>query len=539
MLMDLEAYETAYDDSDNETTYSYTNDQNARSSGEQAKAKESDLGDYLDPDRTLACQTKKADPFGVRSRPATSKRPEKEQPPNIPNNTNCPQCRDSKEQLFHVKYETILKLKESTRKLLGVLEEIQSKTHAKNFNSYDTCNLSKLLAPIPQSNELPSVTDVIGANALKKLEAQAKTLDPIYIEEEEEHDCSIYKRLTRKCHCLNQKEYNDFIIHFNEDTKYRTSTAGEIIKNVRILKKFLYMNGGYTKNALQFLNEGLSESSHTEKVEITQACTHADVCNVFDEYSIVANYILWPCKNDYYGDAVTQALTAGLLFKLAQLEEGRRYLNYSSKVTNDIKKVIKKKSSLLEYDTIESLNATLNLLNPPLTQNVNVTYYCKPIDEGVGKKTVQTLIQNRQCMTLDEVFTHLELLHNISNRESGKSELISYLPTIILLFKRLLVEFDNSEMNILVTNILNNIVTKNVVKEDPDSPKTLIIADIATEPIQMKTQTCQIPVKKAKDTRKMNKSKLGLGISPNKFRNSLRRKGDKSSVIVVPIEEKN
>lgn len=84
-------------------------------------------------------------------------------------------------------------------------------------------------------------------------------------------------------------------------------------------------------------------------------------------------------------------------------------------------------------------------------------------------------------MTLDEVFTHLELLHNISNRESGKSELISYLPTIILLFKRLLVEFDNSEMNILVTNILNNIVTKNVVKEDPDSPKTLIIADIATE----------------------------------------------------------
>lgn len=76
-----------------------------------------------------------------------------------------------------------------------------------------------------------------------------------YSQEEEEHDCSIYKRLTRKCHCLNQKEYNDFIIHFNEDTKYRTSTAGEIIKNVRILKKFLYMNGGYTKNALQFLNE--------------------------------------------------------------------------------------------------------------------------------------------------------------------------------------------------------------------------------------------------------------------------------------------
>lgn len=63
-------------------------------------------------------------------------------------------------------------------------------------------------------------------------------------------------------------------------------------------------------------------------------------------------------------------------------------MNYSSKVTNDIKKVIKKRSSFLEYDTIESLNATLNLLNPPLTQNVNVTYYCKPIDEGKQNKFI-------------------------------------------------------------------------------------------------------------------------------------------------------
>lgn len=47
----------------------------------------------------------------------------------------------------------------------------------------------------------------------------------------------------------------------------------------------------------------------------------------------------------------------------------------------------------------------------------------------------------------------------------------------------------------------------------------------------MKTQTCQIPVKKAKDTRKMNKSKLGLGISPNKFRNSLRRKGTEPEIL--------
>ncbi|XP_063826826.1 uncharacterized protein LOC135076274 [Ostrinia nubilalis] len=561
MLMDLEAYET-----DDESTYSFTNVQNERSSGEQAKVKESDLGDYLDPDLTLACQTKKADPFCVRSRPASSKKVDNEQ--KAIDAINCSQCKDSAEQLYHVNYDTILKLKESTRKLLCVLEEIQSKTHAKNFNPNDAFNLSKLLKPIPQSNELPSVTDVIGANAIKKLEAQAKTLDSIYIQEEED-DCSIYKRLTRKCHCMNQHEYNDFIIHFNEDTKYRTSMAGEIIKNLRILKKFLYMNGGYTKNALLFLNEGLSDCSHTEKVEITQGCAHADLCNVFDEHSIVVNYISWPCKNDYYGDAVTQALTAGFLYKLAQLEEGRRYLNFSSKVSNDIKKVIRKKSAFIEFETVESLNATLNLLNPPLSQNINVTYYCKPIDEGVGKKTVHTLVQYRQFMTLDEVFTHLELLHNMSNRESGKFELMSFLPTLLLLFKRLLLEFDNSEMNILVTNILNNVVSKNVVKEkDSDSPKTLIIADTATEPIQMKTQTSQIPIKKG-NTRKTNKSKLCLGITPHKFRNPSKRKVSerqsahpeppsvsnfdasgllsrsrkfsrdvRSSVIVVPIEEK-
>lgn len=61
--------------------------------------------------------------------------------------------------------------------------------------------------------------------------------------------------MIRKCHCLNREEFNDFVIHFNEDTKHFTNTLGEIIKNVRIVKKFLYMGGPYTKNALVFLNE--------------------------------------------------------------------------------------------------------------------------------------------------------------------------------------------------------------------------------------------------------------------------------------------
>lgn len=85
-------------------------------------------------------------------------------------------------------------------------------------------------------------------------------------------------------------------------------------------------------------------------------------------------------KNHYF-----QALTAGLLYKLAQLEEGRRYLKFSSKITNDLKKVIRKKASKLEFDTLESLNATLNLMHPPLAQHLNVTYYCKSADEGNEK----------------------------------------------------------------------------------------------------------------------------------------------------------
>lgn len=73
------------------------------------------------------------------------------------------------------------------------------------------------------------------------------------------------------------------------------------------------------------------------------------------------------------------------MHKLAQLEEGRRYLKFTSKITNDIKKVLRRKGSKLDMDTTESLNATLDLMNPPMAQHVNLTYYCRPIDEGKTK----------------------------------------------------------------------------------------------------------------------------------------------------------
>ncbi|KAM3964977.1 uncharacterized protein ACR2FA_000864 [Aphomia sociella] len=480
-----------------------------RNTAAQAAAENKDLGDFLDF-LSLGCQTKRPeiDTSAIQTRPPSSKRPSScsEKYYLQSEAKKCLQCKDTSEPYCHIKLDSIVKLKESTRKLLCLLEEIQSKTHSKNIIQNDTTNLSNILKPIPPTNS------------------------------DEDDDCSIYKRLTRKCHCLNQHEYNDFIIHFNEDTKYFTSDIGEIIKNMRILKKFLYMNGGYTNRALMFLNEGLQEASHCEKVEIIQGCAYADICNVFDDHSIIIICISWPCKYDTFGDAVTQALTAELLYKLAQLEEGRRYLNFSSKITNDIKKVIRKKASKLEFDTIDTLNSTLNLLNPPLAHHVNITYYCKPVDQAIGNKTVNALIHYREYMTLDEVFAHLDMLRNLSKNDTGKKQLTLSLPAILNLFKHMLTEYDNSEMNIIVTNILNNIVSKNLVKEkEPVLIKTMIIADTATEPIKTKNGFNQIPLRK--NNRKNNKSKLGLGLSPNKHRQTSLRKDIRSSVIVVPIEK--
>ncbi|CAH0586871.1 unnamed protein product [Chrysodeixis includens] len=292
---------------------------------------------------------------------------------------------NSAEPFCHLKMDSIIKLKDSTRKLLSLLEEIQSKTYTKQNPPPDPAK-SELETKIkkPSLENIPIVSEETNAPELNKLETQAKALNAIYVEDEDD-DCSIFKRLTRKCNCLNQLEYNDFVIHFNEDTKYFTSTIGEIIKNMRILKRFLYMGGKYTKNALIFLNEGLGDSAFAEKVEIIQGCAHSDMCNVFEEHSIVATCISWPSKVESFAETATQNLAAAFLFKLAQLEEGRRYLKFTSKITNDIKKVLRRRASKLDLDTTETLNATLDLIHPPLAQHVNITYYCKPVDEGKMK----------------------------------------------------------------------------------------------------------------------------------------------------------
>ncbi|XP_022828077.1 uncharacterized protein LOC111357565 isoform X3 [Spodoptera litura] len=288
-----------------------------------------------------------------------------------------------------LKLDSIKQLKDSTKKLLCLLEDIQTKTNFKGFPIADTTEIR--LAQIAAEDTKEPVNTDESDEALKKLEAKTKALNTIYLEDEDD-DCSIFKRLTRKCNCLNQLEYNDFIIHFNENTKYFTSTTGEIIKNMRILKKFLYMGSKYTKNALIFLNEGLADSGYAEKVEITQGCSHSDMCNVFEDNSIVTTCISWPCRLAYYGDTVTQNLAASFVYKLAQLEEGRRYLKFTSKVTIDIKKVLRKRGSKLDIDTVELLNAALKVMHPPMTQHVNGIYHYRHLDEGkiIKKFSIET-----------------------------------------------------------------------------------------------------------------------------------------------------
>lgn len=83
-------------------------------------------------------------------------------------------------------------------------------------------------------------------------------------------------------------------------------------------------------------------------------------------------------------------------------------------------------------------------------------------------------------MTLNEVVSHLQLLLNLSTDDNGKDELTIILPAVLCLFKNLLIEYDNSEINVIITNILNNIVSRSMVKQN-ELPKTVVVADTATE----------------------------------------------------------
>lgn len=83
-------------------------------------------------------------------------------------------------------------------------------------------------------------------------------------------------------------------------------------------------------------------------------------------------------------------------------------------------------------------------------------------------------------MTLEEIFTHIELLQQMTTHENTRKELTQYLPRLLCLFKHLLLDYDNSDMNVILIDILTNIVTKPANLET-EQLKTFVVTDIATE----------------------------------------------------------
>ncbi|XP_061714533.1 uncharacterized protein LOC133523044 [Cydia pomonella] len=458
---------------------------------------------------------------------------------------DCVKCKTSNVPVCHIKLKQLENLKNSTKRLLCLLEDVQAKTHSTALVADDPPKMADFLRPMaiwdPENVDMMdrSVTDIIGAAAMKRLEKQTKELDSIVIRDKDD-DCSVYKRLIRKCHCLNQQEYNDFIIHFNEETKFCTSTIGEIIKNIYILKRFLYMGGKYTKNALLFLNQGLEEGTYVEKADIIQACAFADVCCIFDTHTIVTVCISWPCKNRSLIEADTQEMTAKLLYNLSRLEEGRRYLNFNAKITCEIKKLLKKKQDKISCDTVEMLNAVLNTFQLQVQHNgMTLTYHCRPMQEGIGNKTLNALIAYRQHMTLNELFMHLDILQNLSGNGETKKQLTPHLPSMLSLFKNMLLEFDSSDINILITNIMTNIVGDSVAKINvKESPNAMICETItsciATEPIQKKNVTIQVPLKRNHKHQKKAHHNLVPAVAYIQKKNIGANKPQKNNVIQKP-----
>lgn len=93
---------------------------------------------------------------------------------------------------------------------------------------------------------------------------------------------------------------------------------------------------------------------------------------------------------------------------------------------------------------------------------------------------VKDLFHGRQYMNFDEIYMYLDLLKNCSSLEK-KNEIIEHLPTILILFKQLLIEHNNSKLNIMITNILNNIVSKHLTDDDRTATDTNRERDTATE----------------------------------------------------------
>lgn len=79
-------------------------------------------------------------------------------------------------------------------------------------------------------------------------------------------------------------------------------------------------------------------------------------------------------------------MASDFIKKLAEIDEGKAYLNMNSKISYEIKKIIKKRGHKLEYNTLERLNSTLEILLPSeelINNTITNVYYCEQVKRGI------------------------------------------------------------------------------------------------------------------------------------------------------------
>lgn len=105
---------------------------------------------------------------------------------------------------------------------------------------------------------------------------------------------------------------------------------------------------------------------------------------------------------------------------------------------------------------------------------------------GSVNRVINGLVHFRKYMTTQDIYNNLDLLIQISESDTGKNELRQFLPSLLKIFKHLLVEYDNSQMNAAVVTILTNVTKKTpesaASKPNELAPQTpLLVADVCTE----------------------------------------------------------
>ncbi|KPJ14409.1 hypothetical protein RR48_13480 [Papilio machaon] len=191
-------------------------------------------------------------------------------------------------------------------------------------------------------------------------------------------------------------------------------------------------------------------------------------------------------------------MAATLVNKIARPEEGKRYLNLNSRIIFDIKQAFKKCGNHLNAETVEMLRAILDRLEPQFAQNLSVSFYRKTNDKGVVIQTLLNLIKHGSEMPLEEALLNLELLSNWSKHENGKEELKSYRPELLLVLKSILRVYDHSQINIFATTLLNNVVSKSMIKGNNFGVTNIVVVtSTATEQLTAQSDlqlTNQTPI---------------------------------------------